>query len=317
MTECSFRLAQKLVQQKWMIVIIQNLRNGPVRFNELSRRIPQIQTSVFNRNLVQLQNTGLIERQDFHEAPFHVEYALTDLGREFLTVIDSMETFAKTYAAGKKELQMEHAEQLTQEQQIHDELTRKGRRLLRLIMDSKEQKAAAHWINNSGEAGISLFRIQNGEPILEAENVQTIPDHLSHSGHSMIDDPTGIADPEDTERNRESVKELAEAMISGNIPAMAGHFSDNVYINHNPESWDGLDGLQKSLKARIERGIIIHYDALKDILAQGNFVVSEITGTTDGKPTVFMDIFRLEHGIVREHWDVVQIQQDSRSSSAQ
>lgn len=94
---CPYATAQRLLQGKWAIMIIYELSEGPVRFNELQRRLPKINHATLSRQLKQMEADGLVERTEYEGAVQRVEYSLTDIGREFIPVLDGMKAWSEGY----------------------------------------------------------------------------------------------------------------------------------------------------------------------------------------------------------------------------
>jgi DNA-binding HxlR family transcriptional regulator len=66
---------------KWTTYVITELRNGPLRFNELKRRIGGISQQMLTRTLKALERDGLVTRTVVPSVPVQVSYELTELGR--------------------------------------------------------------------------------------------------------------------------------------------------------------------------------------------------------------------------------------------
>lgn len=94
---CPVATTVSLIGSKWKILIIRDLRNRPWRFNELQRSLDGISQKVLTDSLRQMADDGLIIRKDYKTNPPRVEYYLSDVGKELLPIIDSMETFGKYY----------------------------------------------------------------------------------------------------------------------------------------------------------------------------------------------------------------------------
>jgi len=78
-------------------------------------------------------------------------------------------------------------------------------------------------------------------------------------------------------------------------------------VEHNPGLFDGLPSLQVILAAQDRDGApMIRYDKLHRVLAEGNFVLSVCEGFRGGLHTSFYDLFRIENGIIVEHWDTTE-----------
>ena len=66
---------------KWTVLVIVVLRDGPCRFNELKRRIDGISQQMLTRTLKALERDGMIVRTTFPTTPPQVQYELSELGR--------------------------------------------------------------------------------------------------------------------------------------------------------------------------------------------------------------------------------------------
>lgn len=69
------------VGDKWSMLIIAVLEDGPLRYTDLQRQIPGISQRMLTHTLRQLREDGLITRTAYAEVPPRVEYALTPLSR--------------------------------------------------------------------------------------------------------------------------------------------------------------------------------------------------------------------------------------------
>ncbi|WP_368518635.1 winged helix-turn-helix transcriptional regulator [Rhizobium sp.] len=72
---------------KWTILIVRMLGRGPWRFNTLRREVGEISQKALASTLRDLEENGLVSRTVTPVDPPQVEYALTDLGRDFLRPI--------------------------------------------------------------------------------------------------------------------------------------------------------------------------------------------------------------------------------------
>ncbi len=95
---CPYVTSQKLLSGKWSIYLMYLLKEGPIRFNELQRRMPENMThTTLSRQLKQLEDSGLIERKVYSEIPPKVEYELSDVGMKFNRVLDELEVWGTEY----------------------------------------------------------------------------------------------------------------------------------------------------------------------------------------------------------------------------
>ncbi|WP_213815520.1 helix-turn-helix domain-containing protein [Glaciihabitans sp. dw_435] len=80
LADCPARLAIEVIADKWSVVTLFALSDGPVRHGDLVTLIGGISRKVLTHTLRRLQANGLVTRQAFAEAPPRVEYSLTELG---------------------------------------------------------------------------------------------------------------------------------------------------------------------------------------------------------------------------------------------
>jgi DNA-binding HxlR family transcriptional regulator len=78
------------IGDKWSLLIVTTLGTGPLRFNELRRRIADISQKMLSSTLKVLERDGLVRRTVLPTVPPQVEYALTDLGVELLRPVSAL-----------------------------------------------------------------------------------------------------------------------------------------------------------------------------------------------------------------------------------
>jgi DNA-binding HxlR family transcriptional regulator len=78
------------IGDKWSLLIVSTLGEGPLRFNELRRSIADISQKMLSSTLKVLERDGLVDRTVLPSVPPQVEYALTDLGRELLRPVSAL-----------------------------------------------------------------------------------------------------------------------------------------------------------------------------------------------------------------------------------
>jgi DNA-binding HxlR family transcriptional regulator len=76
-----------LVGDKWSVLIIGTLADGPTRYSDLAAAIPGISQRMLTLTLKHLQRSGIVERTAYAEVPPRVEYALTELGTSLLSTV--------------------------------------------------------------------------------------------------------------------------------------------------------------------------------------------------------------------------------------
>jgi DNA-binding HxlR family transcriptional regulator len=78
------------LSDKWTLLVVRVLGNGPCRFNALRREVGEISQKVLASTLRELEENGFVSRTVTPVTPPQVEYALTDLGNEFLKPVRSL-----------------------------------------------------------------------------------------------------------------------------------------------------------------------------------------------------------------------------------
>jgi DNA-binding HxlR family transcriptional regulator len=82
------------VGDKWSMLVVVMLGDGPQRFNELRRSIGGISQRMLTLTLRALERDGLVTRTVFPTIPPRVDYALTELGRSLLIPVGALSTWA-------------------------------------------------------------------------------------------------------------------------------------------------------------------------------------------------------------------------------
>ncbi|MBW6424311.1 helix-turn-helix transcriptional regulator [Rhizobium sp. XQZ8] len=78
------------VTDKWTVLIVRVLGRGPCRFNALRRQVGEISQKVLASSLRDLEENGFVSRTVTPVNPPQVEYALTELGEEFLRPVRAL-----------------------------------------------------------------------------------------------------------------------------------------------------------------------------------------------------------------------------------
>jgi predicted SnoaL-like aldol condensation-catalyzing enzyme len=159
------------------------------------------------------------------------------------------------------------------------------------------------WPNR--KAMIEIFRFQDG---LAAEHWSGIADHPEKTvnGHSMVDGATTVTDKAITHTNKLLARSFVETiLIRGQFDKILEFYHPDI-IQHNPYIDNTVSGLIKGIGELQKDGIAIQIEKIHQVLGEGNFVLVVSEGKFAGKPTAFFDLFRIDKGLVVEHWDVLQ-----------
>jgi predicted SnoaL-like aldol condensation-catalyzing enzyme len=127
------------------------------------------------------------------------------------------------------------------------------------------------------------------------------------SGRTQTDGPTEITDLDQTEANKALAVALIEDVLMGRDPArITDYISAESYAQHNPMIADGLGGIISAVEALTAQGNMFVYTEIHAVLGEGNFVLTVSEGEWSGQTHAFYDLFRMEDGMIVEHWDVIQ-----------
>lgn len=69
------------IGDKWTVLVVSALAEGPRRFNELRREIPSVSQRMLTLTLRNLERDGIVSRTVTPTIPPRVDYELTELGR--------------------------------------------------------------------------------------------------------------------------------------------------------------------------------------------------------------------------------------------
>ncbi len=83
------------VGDKWSVLIVSLLGDGPRRFNEIKRMVGGISQRMLTLTLRGLERDGLVTRTVFPTIPPRVDYELTDLGRSLWIPVEALGKWAR------------------------------------------------------------------------------------------------------------------------------------------------------------------------------------------------------------------------------
>lgn len=112
------------------------------------------------------------------------------------------------------------------------------------------------------------------------------------------------------ERNRQTVLEFHDLAFNRHDFEKAGELLADGYIQHNPRVEDGRAGFIASFKRRIEAAggnlqtasRLLRSGAERDLV----WLHTHVTEGAGDRGFAVMDIFRVDNGVIVEHWDVIQ-----------
>ncbi|MFC0672648.1 winged helix-turn-helix transcriptional regulator [Brachybacterium hainanense] len=87
---CPSRRLLDRIGDRWTVLVILTLREGPRRFSEIRRRIDGVSQKMLTQTLRALERDGLVTRTVHPEVPPRVVYELTALGRSLIGPLDGL-----------------------------------------------------------------------------------------------------------------------------------------------------------------------------------------------------------------------------------
>jgi DNA-binding HxlR family transcriptional regulator len=108
--DCPIRNVVAQIGDKWSMLILFALVDGPDRFNALKSRIEGISQRMLTQTLRDLEREGYVTRTVYPEVPVKVEYELTTMGTGIVKPLYDLVVWAQ-----------DHHEQIKQSRQVYDE----------------------------------------------------------------------------------------------------------------------------------------------------------------------------------------------------
>ena len=94
---CPGHLVIAMLSERWGTLIVEALGDRPMRHSELRRQIRGVTQKMLTQTLRSLERSGLVRRSVRYSVPVQVEYALTDLGVEFLDLQRQVRDWAESH----------------------------------------------------------------------------------------------------------------------------------------------------------------------------------------------------------------------------
>ena len=91
---CPSRRLLDRIGDRWTVLIVGALDEGPQRFSALASRVDGISQKMLTQTLRSLERDGLVTRTIYPQVPPRVEYELTALGRSLQVPLRALEDWA-------------------------------------------------------------------------------------------------------------------------------------------------------------------------------------------------------------------------------
>ncbi|MEX6500562.1 winged helix-turn-helix transcriptional regulator [Pseudomonas zhanjiangensis] len=95
--ECPIRNVVAQIGDKWSVLILFALVEGPDRFNSLKSRVVGVSQRMLTQTLRDLEREGYVSRTVYPEVPVRVEYELTKMGRDLVKPLYQLVSWAEAH----------------------------------------------------------------------------------------------------------------------------------------------------------------------------------------------------------------------------
>jgi DNA-binding HxlR family transcriptional regulator len=108
---CPSRAALDRIADKWTVLIVVALSDGPRRYSELRAAIDGVSEKMLTQTLRSLERDGLVERTVHPTVPPKVEYRLTELGQTLQAPLNAVRDWAELYINAVEAARVQYDEQ--------------------------------------------------------------------------------------------------------------------------------------------------------------------------------------------------------------
>ncbi|MDC0611848.1 helix-turn-helix transcriptional regulator [Vibrio sp.] len=92
---CAIERGMRILGSKWKGTILWHLKDGPVRFNDLSRMISGASKKMIDQRLKELEQQKMVTRNVLNTRPIAVSYELTEFGRTALAFLEDLKLWVE------------------------------------------------------------------------------------------------------------------------------------------------------------------------------------------------------------------------------
>ncbi len=124
------------------------------------------------------------------------------------------------------------------------------------------------------------------------------------SGQTVVDWESN-SDP--LERNKGMAVHVLKGLFEDGDLSVADRYIRPDYIQHNPNAADGTEPLKEFVRAGTTQYPNLQYNVVR-VLAEGDMVLvhANVVYEPGTRGQSVVDIFRIQNGMIAEHWDVLQ-----------
>ena len=92
-----YEAAAELLGKKWVGLVIRVLLGGPKRFGDFREQLPYLSDRLLSERLKHLEEQGIVTRAVHDTRPVHVEYQLTEKGKQLEPVFCAIQDWAERW----------------------------------------------------------------------------------------------------------------------------------------------------------------------------------------------------------------------------
>lgn len=104
--DCGLRLILDRLGERWTVMTLAELSNGPKRYREIEKALVGISQRMMTLTLRRLEGDGYVLRHVEPTVPPSVTYELSDLGQSFSVMVASLVEWSKQ---NKSDIELAHA----------------------------------------------------------------------------------------------------------------------------------------------------------------------------------------------------------------
>lgn len=163
------------------------------------------------------------------------------------------------------------------------------------------------WNGGTPQVTFDVFRFDDEGLIAEHwDNLADVVD--DGDGTTQLDGPTVASSLGDTEANRATIDEALQTLfVDGQWSQTATYFDLKNYVQHSVGFGADATGLQELLGG-LPDGTAF-YSSVEYIYVMGDMALTLSEGVPNaetGLSDAYYDLFRMDGGLIVEHWDIVQ-----------
>jgi DNA-binding HxlR family transcriptional regulator len=106
--QCPTREVLDRIGDRWTVLTVGALGQGPLRFNQIERSVAGISQKMLTQTLRGLERDGLVLRTVYPEVPPRVVYELTSEGRTLLAPLAALQAWATGHIGGVLEARQKY-----------------------------------------------------------------------------------------------------------------------------------------------------------------------------------------------------------------